>query len=214
MAEGLSCQLPEEDLSSQLPEEPAGRGTGENAESADTTDSEGSGQAEEVELYESSEGEGAGEEAAEEQRPPPGEAPGPPPLLALEELCEALAGSVVEGGGEAARALLERGLLWCRALPVPPGMQALEGVEDMEEEDEEEALRAYPSSHSCLACNVVALRSLLKEGAQSRFALRGAVPPVPPPLGSSNTRWSHGDMIDYVHTQGLRGKIAPPRRQS
>jgi hypothetical protein len=46
-----------------------------------------------------------------------------------------------------------------------------------EEESEEEALRAYPSAHTCLVCNVIALESLLREAADSRFLIRGSIPP-------------------------------------
>jgi murein DD-endopeptidase MepM/ murein hydrolase activator NlpD len=46
-----------------------------------------------------------------------------------------------------------------------------------EEEDDEEALRAFPSEHTCLVCNVLAFESLLREGERSRFLLRGVIPP-------------------------------------
>jgi len=75
---------------------------------------------------------------------------------------------------------VRRSLLWLRVdstwLACSNGNGGKAEVE--EEEDEEEALRAYPSEHTCLVCNVVALESLLREGRASRFAARGSIPPV------------------------------------
>ena len=51
-----------------------------------------------------------------------------------------------------------------------------EGGAPIPEEEDEEALRAYPSEHTCLVCNVLAFESLLREGGDSRFLARGTIP--------------------------------------
>jgi murein DD-endopeptidase MepM/ murein hydrolase activator NlpD len=76
--------------------------------------------------------------------------------------------------------LLADALLWLRVSPVPAAAGTLEKGKDeaqLQEEDVDQALRAYPSEHTCLVCNVVALESMLKEGRESRFVCRGSIPP-------------------------------------
>lgn len=72
--------------------------------------------------------------------------------------------------------LASRALLQVRPEPVPKGVPMVHAPS--EEETDEEALQAYPSTHTCLVCNVVAITDLIRSGAASRFALRGSIPAV------------------------------------
>ena len=71
---------------------------------------------------------------------------------------------------------MKTALLWLKPeafTPLP------EDALPLEEQDPETAERAFPSSHTCLLCNVLALASALREGAGgSRFWKRGSLPPV------------------------------------
>jgi hypothetical protein len=79
------------------------------------------------------------------------------------------------GPGPSLAALVRAALLWLRpAAFAAPAEDALPAAE----QSEAQALRAFPSLHSCLACNVLAFLSLLREGAASRFWALRAIPPV------------------------------------
>lgn len=67
------------------------------------------------------------------------------------------------------------GLLWLRPEPfvAPPEDAAAHA-----EQSRETAERCFPSLHTCLLANVVAVCSLLREGAASRFVARRSLPPV------------------------------------
>ena len=71
--------------------------------------------------------------------------------------------------------LARDGFLWLK----PEGID--KGCSTTCDESDEEALRAFPSEHSCFVCNVVAAVDLLQcsvKSNQSRFAARGSVPAV------------------------------------
>jgi hypothetical protein len=129
---------------------------------------------------------------SEEAAPAPAAA-APPPAGADAALIElrrrvfggASGGGSASGGGAGAEAaaapgpslaaLVRTALLWLRpAAFVAPAEDALPAAE----QSEAQALRAFPSLHSCLACNVLAFLSLLREGAASRFWALRAIPPV------------------------------------
>jgi hypothetical protein len=106
----------------------------------------------------------------------------PASLAALDELRAAVVGS---GGSsssgvdaQALTQLLRQGLLWLKPEPFTLTAGTRESGRADEDEADEAALLAYPSLHTCLTANVVALVDLLEHGRASRFARRGAIPPV------------------------------------
>ena len=109
-----------------------------------------------------------------------------PPVDALDEIRRDIgvlpddrAGGVGVGGSaaDASRAIVRvrEALLWL----APETFEPLkEDDAPLSEQSEAVALRTFPSMHTCLVCNVVAFASLLTDGAESRFASRGSIPPV------------------------------------
>jgi murein DD-endopeptidase MepM/ murein hydrolase activator NlpD len=98
-----------------------------------------------------------------------------PPVESLELLRSALIRSN-NSSGRGLKQLLTEGLLWMKPLSFDrlgekddeaPHLQSLE-----------KALRAFPSSHTCLVSNVLAFVSVLREGSQSRFFKEASIPPV------------------------------------
>ena len=73
------------------------------------------------------------------------------------------------------RAAVASAFLWLRAEPFSP---LPEDALPLAEQSLEVAQRAFPSLHTCLLANVVAFSDLLRLGSASRFAARGAFPPV------------------------------------
>jgi hypothetical protein len=104
----------------------------------------------------------------------------PASLAALDELRAAVADGS-SGGAKDAQALarvLRQGLLWLRPEAFSMVVGTRESGKADEDEADEAALLAYPSLHTCLVANVVALVDLLEHGRASRFARWGGIPPV------------------------------------
>jgi hypothetical protein len=73
----------------------------------------------------------------------------------------------------AAASLVEAAMLWLKPDAIIRSVE-----KEVDEGCEEEALRAFPSAHTCLVCNVLAAADLLLHGASSRFVVNGSIPSV------------------------------------
>ena len=67
--------------------------------------------------------------------------------------------------------LVHRALLWLRPEPVAGGGGAGGADGGADDESDEEALRAYPSIHTCLACNIVGAVDLLRRAQVCRCSV-------------------------------------------
>jgi len=115
---------------------------------------------------------------------PPPLAPAPPPIAPIAPVApigpieRASLSPVDTTLGSPHRGLVEQGLLWLKTDQAKDSIAPSTEGGEAEEESDEEALKPYPSDHTCLVSNVVALESLLREGIDSRFLQRGSIPPV------------------------------------